>query len=93
MDARWLPVPRLSPWQISARRSRSTQARRVEDASSTSSWLGSRRVVAIARDCISGDARRLIVPKDSVWRAVVCCGFDACGERSDDGEDACLGGD
>lgn len=46
VEARRLRV--LGPsLQISARRSLSTQARKVEDASSTSAWEGSRRVVAI----------------------------------------------
>jgi len=45
VEARRLPVLGPSPWQISASRSRSMHARNVDEASSTSVWVGSRRVV------------------------------------------------
>ena len=61
VEVRRLPVLGPSPWQISASRSRSTQARNVEEASSTSVWVGSRRVVVA-----SGGA-------GGVWLLCCCC--------------------
>lgn len=61
VEARWLPVLGPSPWQISAKRSLSTQARNVDEASSTSAWLGSRRVA------IAGAGVGLL------WWCCCCC--------------------